>query len=52
MLGKARTTAGRAQSTKADGKQDPEESAADRANEREYNRLALDELIRALEEKQ
>ena len=52
MLGKARTTAGRAQSTKADGKQDPEESAADRANEREYNRLALDELIRTLEEKQ
>ena len=47
----ARTTAGRVQSTKAYGKQDPEESAADRANEQEYNRLALDELIRTLEEK-
>jgi hypothetical protein len=52
MRGKARTTAGRVRSTKADGKQDPEESAADRANEQEYNRLALDELIRTLEEKQ
>jgi len=52
MLGKARTTAGRVQSTKAGGKQDPKELAADRANEQEYNRLALDELIRALEEKQ
>ena len=51
MLGKARTTAGRVQSTKADGKQDPK-SAAYRANEQEYNRLALDELIRTLEEKQ
>ena len=51
MLGKARTTAGRVQSTKAAGKQDPEESAADRANEQEYNRLALDEMIRTLEEK-
>ena len=50
MLGKARTTAGRVQSTKADGKQSPERSAADRANEQEYNRLALDELIRTLEE--
>ena len=52
MLGKARTTAGRVQSTKTDGKQDPKKSAADRANEQEYNRLALDELIRTLEEKQ
>ena len=42
MLGKARMTAGRVQSTKADGKQ----SAADRANEQEYNHLALDEMIR------
>ena len=52
MLGKARTTAGRVQSTKTDGKQDPKKSAADRANEREYNQLALDEMIRTLEEKQ
>jgi len=52
MLGKVRTTAGRVQSTKAGGKQDPEVSAADRTNEQEYNRLALDEMIRALEEKQ
>ena len=52
MLGKIRTTAGRVQSTKAGGKQDPEVSAADRTNEQEYNRLALDEMIRALEEKQ
>jgi len=51
ILGKARTTAGRVQSAKAGGKQDPKELAADRANEQEYNRLALDELIRALEEK-
>jgi hypothetical protein len=52
ILGKARTTAGRVQSTKAHGKQDPEESAADRANEQEYNQLALDEMIRTLEKKQ
>ena len=52
MRGKVRTTAGRVRSTKADGKQDPEESAADRANEHEYNQLALDEMIRTLEEKQ
>jgi hypothetical protein len=52
MLGKARTTAGRVQSTKAAGKQDPEEPAADRANGQEYNQLALDEMIRTiLEEK-
>jgi len=50
MLGKARTTAGRVQSTKAEDQQDPK-SAANRANEREYNRLALDEMIRTLEEK-
>ena len=52
MLGNARTTAGRVQSTKADGKQDPGQSAADRANEQEYNQLALDKMIRTLEEKQ
>ena len=52
MLGKARTTAGRVQSTKAGGKQDPKESAVDRANEHEYNQLALDKMIRTLEEKQ
>ena len=50
MLGKAPTTAGRVQSTKAEGKQAPK-SAADRANEHEYNRLALDEMIRTLAEK-
>jgi len=50
MLGKARTTAGRVQSTKAEDQQDPK-SAANRANEQEYNRLALDEMIRTLEEK-
>ena len=50
MLGKVRTTPGRIQSSKAKGKQDPERSAADRANEHEYNQLALDELIRTLEE--
>src|SRR5215471_17709125 len=38
MRGKIRTT-GRIQSSKAEGKQDPERSAADRANEHEYNRL-------------
>ena len=52
MLGKARTIAGRVQSTKAGGKQDPKQSAADRANEQEYNKLALDEMIRTSEEKQ
>jgi hypothetical protein len=50
MLGKAHTTAGRVQSTKAEGKQDPK-SAAGSAKEQEYNRLALDEMIRTLEEK-
>jgi hypothetical protein len=39
MLGKARTTARGAQWTKADGKQDPEESVADRANQQEYDQL-------------
>ena len=39
MLGKARMAAGRIQSTKPDGKQDPEESAADSANQQEYNQL-------------
>ena len=52
MRGKVRTTAGRIQSSKAEGKQDLERSAADRANEHEYNQLALDEMIRTLEEKQ
>ena len=51
MLGKARATAGRVQSTNAEGKQDLK-SAAARANEQEYNRLALDKMIRTLEEKQ
>ena len=46
MRGKVRTTAGRIQSSKAEGKQDLERSAADRANEREDNQLALDEMIR------
>jgi len=50
MRGKVRTTAGRIQSSKAEGKQDLERSAADRANEHEYNQLALDEMIRTLEE--
>ena len=50
MRGKVRTTAGRIQSSKAEGKQYPERTAADRANEHEYNQLALDELIRTLEE--
>ena len=50
MRGKVRTTPGRIQSSKAEGKQDLERSAADRANEHEYNQLALDELIRTLEE--
>ena len=52
MRGKVHTTAGRIQSSKAEGKQDLERSAADRANEHEYNQLALDEMIRTLEEKQ
>ena len=52
MRGKVRTTAGRIQSSKAEGKQYPERTAADRANEHEYNQLALDEMIRTLEEKQ
>jgi hypothetical protein len=39
MLGKARMAAGRIQSTKPDGKQDPEESAADGENQQEYNQL-------------
>ena len=39
MLGKARMAAGRIQSTKSDGKQDPEESAADSENQQEYDQL-------------
>ena len=51
MRGKVRTTAGRIQSSKAEGKQYPERTAADRANEHEYNQLALDEMIRTSEKK-
>ena len=39
MLGKARTVAGRIQSTKPNRKQDPEESAADSTNQQGYNQL-------------
>ena len=39
MLGKARTAAGRIQLTKPDREQDPEASAADSANQQEYNQL-------------